>query len=52
MGWRGLWCEPKDLCTQGMVQTIRQALGIEGEIVVDVQPDDSGPFDVKVTEES
>lgn len=26
LGWRGLWCEPKDLCTLKLVETIRKAL--------------------------
>lgn len=27
LGWRGLWCEPKDLCTVDMAEIIRKALG-------------------------
>ena len=27
LGWRGLWCQPKDLCTEAMVATIKAALG-------------------------
>lgn len=26
LGWRGLWCEPKDLCTQAMVELIKKTL--------------------------
>ena len=26
MGWRGLWCQPKDLCTLETADTIRAAL--------------------------
>lgn len=26
LGWRGLWCEPKDLCTSEMTAAIRAAL--------------------------
>ena len=26
LGWRGLWCEPRDLCTAAMVMTIGSSL--------------------------
>ena len=26
LGWRGLWCEPKDLCSEDMVACIDHAL--------------------------
>ena len=26
MGWRGLWCEPRDLCTMDMVKFIKEAI--------------------------
>ena len=26
LGWRGLWCEPRDLCAQATVDAIRAAL--------------------------
>ena len=29
LGWRGLWCEPKDLCTDDMSNTILDALAVD-----------------------
>ena len=26
MGWRGLWCEPRDLCTVDFANTIKEAI--------------------------
>lgn len=26
MGWRGLWCEPRDLCMSDMMNTIKEAI--------------------------
>ena len=26
MGWRGIWCEPRDLCLMDTINTIRKAL--------------------------
>lgn len=28
LGWRMLFCEPKDLCTQEMAQLIKESLGL------------------------
>lgn len=29
LGWRVLYCQPKDLCTLDMVNTIKEALGLK-----------------------
>lgn len=26
LGWRGLWCQPKDLCTQAMADAVKEAV--------------------------
>jgi hypothetical protein len=30
-GWRGLWCQPKDLCTDAMARQIKNAINSTGD---------------------